>query len=94
MLFSIIVNLVIVSEKVGDLSLHLLSPMSHIQKLKCLLNRYCSLEVFVIHQELNKVIQLSGLQTNIIGYDTFVHGQVLILRNIAVKIVIHLPNDE
>ena len=94
--------LFLVPKNVLDLLVELLASVAHKQNLEGLLDGNLTLEGLVVHQKLREVEQLlrlvlwveSVLAAQFLGDDApLVHGEEFVVVDIAVQIVVHLPDD-
>ncbi|TNV76796.1 hypothetical protein FGO68_gene3487 [Halteria grandinella] len=71
-----------------------LAPVPHIEYLQRFLHGHAALERFIVHEELDKVEELAGLEAGLVVDAALVHGVVLIAGDIAIEVIVHFPDDK
>ena len=72
-----------------DFLIEVLTAVAHKENLEGLLDCDSSAEVLVVHEESDKVVELTGLQVQVVADASLVHGLEFLLGNETVQIVIH-----
>ena len=86
--------LLLIAENDCDFSVKILSAVSNEKNLQGILYRDSSLESLVEAQELGQVVEFAWFKACLIGDATFIHDLEFIFRNVTIKVVIDLPDDE
>ena len=93
-LFTSIRKLLLVSKDGGDLTVEILSSVSHEKKLESVFNRNLSVEVLVVHEELDQVKKLPWLQACLVGDASLIHHFILLFWDVTIEIIVNFPNDK
>merc|ERR1719464_304154 len=86
--------LLVVTKDVLDLSVQVLTSVTHEKDLKCFFDSDGTSERLIVHEELDEVVELSWLEIQVVADAALVHGLELLLVHEAIEIVIDFPNDQ
>ena len=67
--------------------------MANEENLESLFDSHFTLELLVVHEELDQVEELPWLLVLVVADAALVHRLVLCLAHFAIEVVIHLPDD-
>ena len=77
-----------------DFVIELVTSVAHEKDLKCLFDSDFALVLLVVHEELDQIEQLARLQISLVVDATLVHSHEFFFGNVAIQIVIDLPDDQ
>ena len=92
LLLLFVLLLVVDSENGFDLSVKSFSAVPDEEDLQRVLDGDSAPELFVVHQELHEVEELSGLEASRVRYSPLVHRHELVFADHPVEVVVDLPD--